>query len=238
MPRRRQAVGVLESRLTCPGQPDSRVSRTRTGQAQRQTVLRPSGSARRQRACAQFGDYVSRDSSHSAPNTHDRADIRPLSQPLSKSSQPRFSRPYFSSIRAAASEAILNMAASSSDRGSSPLSTLCRQILMPVPPDLVPQLVVAAKDLLVVTTQEKWPDVTGAVLVGNPFNLVAVFRVPDSMAIRPDLCRISGISCLGLIAMQPPASRVKPCKLTVQLLDLSHQIRVEPSNRDARLAEA
>ena len=64
---------------------------------------------------------------------------------------------------------------------------------MPVPPDLVPQLVVAAKDLLVVTTQEKRPDVTGAVLVGNPFNLVAAFRVPDSVSIWPDLCRIMRI---------------------------------------------
>ena len=45
---------------------------------------------------------VSKDSFHSEPSTQDKADNRPLNRPHSKSSQPRFSRPYFSSIRAAA----------------------------------------------------------------------------------------------------------------------------------------
>ena len=49
--------------------------------------------------------YVSRDASQSVPNTQANADILPLSSPHSKSSQPRFSSPYFFSIAAAASEA-------------------------------------------------------------------------------------------------------------------------------------
>lgn len=37
--------------------------------------------------------YVSSDSSHSEPSAHDRADMRPLTKPHSKSSQPRSPRP-------------------------------------------------------------------------------------------------------------------------------------------------
>lgn len=43
--------------------------------------------------------YVSSDSFHSDPSTHARAERRPLISPQSKSSHPRLSRPYFSSIQ-------------------------------------------------------------------------------------------------------------------------------------------
>ena len=74
----------------------------------------------------------------SVPSTHDKADILPLSSPHSKSSQPRFSRPYFSSISAAFLLACSRISCCPSRSCSSPDSSLLEPDLVAVPPDLVP----------------------------------------------------------------------------------------------------
>lgn len=67
---------------------------------------------------------VSKDSSHSAPRTHDKADIRPLKRPQSKSSQPRFFFPYFLSMRRAAFIAVSKTCFCSGFSGRSPFSAI------------------------------------------------------------------------------------------------------------------
>src|SRR4051812_38670147 len=58
------------------------------------------------------------------------------------------------------------------------------------------------------------------------------------MAIRTDLLRIRRIRRLQLAALGLGRTRVEPFEVAVQLFDLSHQVRFEPSDLDARLPEA
>src|SRR5439155_26350357 len=62
-------------------------------------------------------------------------------------------------------------------------------VLVPVPPDLVPELVVSSQDRLVVPTKKQGPldDLSLLVLLLHPLNLVAVGEVSNPTAVRSAL---------------------------------------------------
>ena len=74
---------------------------------------------------------------------------------------------------------------------------------MPVPPDLVPELVIHLQDLLVVSTQEKRPELARGLITRYPFDLVTLGRVTDRESIGPDGIRLDRICGLGLRPSQP-----------------------------------
>ncbi len=120
--------------------------------------------------------HVSKDSGHSAPMTHARADILPLRSPHSKSSHPRFFLPYFFSIRLAAFFAFSSIWFCLLVNCSSTV-LVERPGARPdaVPPHLVPEFVVCLQDgLYRCAVRKERPFSTGVLLVGQPLHLVAI----------------------------------------------------------------
>ena len=102
--------------------------------------------------------------------------------------------------------------------------------LVPVPPNLVPEFVIGPQDVFIVSSQQEWPLLSGVLLIGHPLHLVAIFCVPDPVAIWANLTRLNRIPRLGACALAPYARPVPSRKLAVQFLNDRHEVRVEAGN--------
>src|SRR5207247_1235284 len=110
--------------------------------------------------------------------------------------------------------------------------------LMPVPPNLVPEFMVQPQDGLVVSPQEKRPFFSRLVVVWNPFHLVAGFCVADSVAIRPHFSGFDWIGRLGLRPASPWTRTMFSQEVSVQFLDLGHQVGIEGKDLNSGTAKS
>src|ERR1700674_2838721 len=107
---------------------------------------------------------------------------------------------------------------------------------MSVPPHLVPELVIAGENLLIIATQKKRHQLPRVLLIRNPLDLVTLLRIAHAMSVRAYLLGICRIGGLGPGAPSLTGSHLKSREIPVQLLDLGHQIRVKPTDLDSGFA--
>src|SRR5487761_829448 len=90
-------------------------------------------------------------------------------------------------------------------------------ILVSIPPDLVPQLVIGRQDSLVVAPQQQRKHLPRILVIGDPLDLVTILRVTNPMPVGSHCFRVSRIGRLRLGPSSLAETYVLASELAVQL---------------------
>ena len=90
-------------------------------------------------------------------------------------------------------------------RGSGFLTRLdpIQPVLMAIPPDFIPELLLGGEDGLVVAAQEQWPLLPRILLIRYPLDLIAVLCIADAVAVGANLSRVNRVGGAGPRSFRP-----------------------------------